>query len=105
MRLQNALHQSHLDVFSDNVPELTPGIGGGKDSAAAYYSSFFEDDEFISDVEQTFPLTPVQRDILQEPIQWSKTELGLGRGNRLDLRSVVNTWKSLATHRKHPFPS
>ncbi|KAH8907864.1 acetyl-CoA synthetase-like protein [Coniochaeta sp. PMI_546] len=57
-----------------------------------------EENQFFSQAEDTYPATRIQCEIAQEPVQWAKSELSLGRGRYTDLSPIINAWRALASY-------
>ncbi|KAF5704517.1 non-ribosomal peptide synthetase [Fusarium globosum] len=57
-----------------------------------------EKDMGFSDVETILPATEVQKDILNEDVQWAEAVLFTGKTSALSSETVLDVWRSLAYH-------
>ncbi|GKT45446.1 nonribosomal peptide synthase sidE [Colletotrichum spaethianum] len=83
--------EKHEDFFlpsPDNIAWDLPGKLYGKEKNALAFS----------EVETVFPATEVQRDILNEDVQWAEVELFSGKPSSFGLENIFNAWTSLASH-------
>ncbi|KZL85391.1 bacitracin synthase 3 [Colletotrichum incanum] len=82
--------EKHEDFFLPSPENIAWDLQGklyGKDNVSAF-----------SEVETVFTATEVQRDILNEDVQWAEVELFSGKPSSFGLENIFNAWTSLASH-------
>ncbi|GKT61480.1 nonribosomal peptide synthase [Colletotrichum tofieldiae] len=82
--------EKHEDFFlpsPDNIAWDLQGKPFGKDNVSAF-----------SEVETIFSATDIQKDILNEDVQWAEVELFSGKPSSFGLENIFNAWTSLASH-------
>ncbi|KAF6815312.1 bacitracin synthase 3 [Colletotrichum sojae] len=82
--------ENHEDFFLPNSLDLYKDLqahSAGKESISSF-----------SEIEAVFPATEIQRDILNEDVQWAEVELFSGNAMSFGLETVFNAWTSLASH-------
>ncbi|KAK1988893.1 hypothetical protein LZ30DRAFT_818068 [Colletotrichum cereale] len=82
--------EKHEDFFLPSPDDIAWDLQGKFDQK--------EKDSAFSEIETVFPATEVQRDILNEDVQWAEIELFSGKPSSFGLENIFNAWSSLASH-------
>lgn len=85
--------ENHEDFFLPNSLDLYDDLqvhSAGKENISTF-----------SEIETVFPATEIQKDILNEDVQWAEIVLFSGNASSYGLETVFNAWTSLASHRTY----
>ncbi|KAF6826568.1 nonribosomal peptide synthase (Bacitracin synthase 3) [Colletotrichum plurivorum] len=82
--------ENHEDFFLPNSLEIYNDL--------QVHSPGNENISTFSEIEAVYPATGIQRDILNEDVQWAEVELFSGNASSYGLETIFNAWTSLASH-------